>query len=195
MATAGIGATGLALFALSFYTGIYADYAVAALPLVVVTAAAFVQWLQDHASDREFRAVGTTVAALIFVSVLPSTVSFLSDGTRFDYRPAFATITREGKNLPVLTWPLILQDTYAPALRGIELPSSAAGLTGVLQREQDLWAVISVKRFGIAMDDSGEIAAWLYANCRLVDQFQRPRLDYRMHRVDLWRCKLERQQV
>ena len=32
------------------------------------------------------------------------------------------------------------------------------------------------------------MAHWLRQNCRQQGEYQRPRLDYRIYRVDLWRC-------
>lgn len=188
MALLGVMASVLALVALSFVTAIYADYGMAALPLVLVSAAGLVQWLADMAPERSQPRVAWAVATLLVAGALPSALSYLSDGTRFDYRGAFARIERDAPSTPVLTWPIALQRYYAPRLHGIELPGAAPALDSALARAGDLWAVISVKRYGIVADDRGVVAHWLDANCRPVEQFQRPRLDYRMYRVDLWRC-------
>jgi hypothetical protein len=88
----------------------------------------------------------------------------------------------------VLTWPLALKDAYAPELRAYEIPVSVAGYEALLARERDAWVVTSVKRYGIVGDDSSEISRWLSENCRMVDQYERARFDYRLYRVDLWRC-------
>jgi hypothetical protein len=133
-------------------------------------------------------AVAAVLSVVLAIGVLPSFISHLSDGTRFDYRPAYATIQRKAPTVPVLTWPLILQRHYAPQLRASELPRSRPRLDSLLIMNDDLWAVVSVKRYGIVGDDTGEMQAWLSDNCRQVDQYQRPRLDYRVYRVELWRC-------
>jgi hypothetical protein len=39
-------------------------------------------------------------------------------------------------------------------------------------------------------DDTGEMARWFWQNCRKKSEYQRPRLDYRIYRVDLWRCTI-----
>lgn len=188
MALLGIGSMIAALFVLSFRTSIYADYGIAALPLVIVAAAAAIEWFAVQMPQAR-QAAGTVVLlGIVAVSMLPSVVSHLSDGTRFDYRPAFAEIRAKSPGTAVLTWPIALQRVYAPDLRASEIPTSSAALDSVLHRDGDVWAVTSVKRFGIAGDDTGEMSRWLATNCRQVDEYQRPRLDYRMYRVDLWRC-------
>lgn len=184
------GVTGMivALFILSFVTAIYADHGIAALPLVFVAAAAFVEWIAEAVAPSRRAIAVAAMVTLIVVGVLPSALSHLSDGTRFDYRPAYARIMKESPKTAVLTWPMILQGEYAPSVRAYELPSRAHKLDSLLTKERDLWAVISVKRYGIVDDNMGEVAGWLRKNCSQVDEWQRPRLDYRMYRVDLWRC-------
>jgi uncharacterized membrane protein len=188
MATFGVTGMLIALFLLSFVTAIYADYGIAALPLVFVAAAGLIQWIAEMLPLERQRGVTAAVTALVLIGMLPSVLSHLSDGTRFDYRPAFAHITATAPQLAVLTWPLIIQREYAPRLHGYELPTTPARLDLALATNRDIWAVVSVKRYGIVGDDGEAIATWLNAHCRQADQYQRPRLDYRMYRVDLWRC-------
>jgi uncharacterized membrane protein len=188
MAVFGSIFTLLALFVLSFRTAIYADYGIAALPLVLTAAAYPIAWLADHA-EASVSTLGATVVAWIFIiGILPSTASHLSDGTRFDYRQALGQINKTDPSLEVLAWPIVIQRAYAPGLHSREIPTSAAGLDSALQRYSDIWAVVSVKRYGIVGDDTGEMATWLRQNCRQKGEYQRPRLDYRIYRVDLWRC-------
>lgn len=178
----------VALFLLSFKTAIYADYGIAALPLMLVAAASAVQWIAESVAPQRQTAVLWTVALLLVVGMLPSAVSYLSDGTRFDYRGAYARIERDAPTVAVFTTPIVLQREYAPNLRAYEFPTTTARLDSLLAKEGDVWAVVSVKRYGIVGDDTGEIARWLRARCRQVDSYQRPRLDYRLYQVDLWRC-------
>jgi uncharacterized membrane protein len=178
----------VALFVLSFKTAIYADYGIAALPLVLVAAASTIQWIAESVAQQTRTAVLWTVTALVVVAMLPSTVSHLSDGTRFDYRGAYARIEREAPSVAVFTTPLVLQREYAPNLRAYEFPTTTTRLDSLLAKEGDVWAVTSVKRYGIIGDDTGAIAHWLRERCRQVDSYQRPRLDYRLYQVDLWRC-------
>ena len=186
MALCGCAASVALLLAASTRTDVYADYAVAMLPLVFVSAGA----LARAAAARAGSAAASTavLAALLGAAVFPGTASHLSDGTRFDYRPAFAHVARTAPELTVLTWPVPLQRHYAPALRGRGLPTDPRRLDRFLAEERDLWAVASVRRHGIAMDDTGAVAAWLDAHCRRAHAHQRPRWDYRVYRVELWRC-------
>jgi hypothetical protein len=176
------------LFVLSFKMQVYDDYGMAALPLVFIAAGGLFQWVHDAIAVQHRRVIVGIVGALVVIGVLPSMLSHLSDGTRFDYRPAFATIAAKGPNEAVLAWPIILQRAYAPKLRTYELHPGTARLDSLLTKEQSMWAVVSNKRYGIVGDD-GSIATWLNGKCRLTGAYQRPRLDYRMYRVELWHCQ------
>lgn len=190
MALLGSIAMVVALFVLSFVTAIYADYGIAALPLVLVAAAYPVVWVLESGEPVRGRAAAWAVAAIVVAGVIPSALSYLSDGTRFDYRAAYARIESASPATPVLTWPIAQQRRYAPTLSARELPTDSAALEKQLDARHDLWIVTSVKRYGIVGDDTGGMARWLSDHCRQVDQYQRPRLDYRIYRVDLWRCTL-----
>ncbi len=180
--------TVIALFVLAFKTAIYADYGVAALPLILVAAAYPIAWLFDQLPVQRAAAGATATAWILIIGILPSTASHLSDGTRFDYRPALAEINASAPSIEVLTWPIVIQQAYAPDLRSREIPTLAGSLDSALHQYGDLWAVTSVKRYGIVGDDTGGMALWLRQNCRQKGEYQRPRLDYRIYRVDLWRC-------
>jgi len=188
MSIFGTGGMLVALFVLSFVTAIYADYGIAALPLILVGAAGLFQWVEDAVMPQQQRSVMWALALLTIAGVFPSAVSYLSDGTRFDYRPVFSQIDREGGLVTVLTKPIVLQRFYAPQLHAVELPSRPSQLDSLLERDHDLWVVTSVKRYGISGDDSHAVAGWLSGHCRPRGSYQRPRLDYRVYRVDLWRC-------
>ena len=77
------------------------------------------------------------VAWIMVVAVLPSAASHLSDGTRFDYRPALREINASAPSIEVLAWPVAIQRAYDPALHSRELPTSAAGLDSALARYRD----------------------------------------------------------
>ena len=187
MAISAAVCTPVLLFGMSFYTSVYADYAVGMLPIALVAAGGALQLIAERM--RESRWLGPLLLAGVVVGGgLPSTASYLADGSRFDYRPAFARIAREAPNDPVFTWPLATQRQYAPALEGIELHLPRPRRDAVLEAARSGWAVISVKRQGIAADDDGQVAAWLTERCRRVQSWERPRFDYRSYRVELWRC-------
>jgi hypothetical protein len=176
------------LYAAALVTNVYADYGIAILPLVYVSAGGLIQLAGERFGAGRW-VLGAVSAVILAAGILPSTVSNLYDGMRFDYRPAFSEISASGTRIPVLTWPLVLQRYYAPALRAEELVLDRASLDAALRRYADFWAVVSVQRYGILKDDSGEGAAWLAEHCRLHSSHQRARLDYRVYRVDLYRCR------
>src|SRR5574341_6323 len=186
MATLGCGGTAAIMLLASLRTDVYADYGTTMLPLVFVTAGGLVQWGVDTLPAAKTGFAWTAVA-LLLAGVLPSTISHLSDGTRFDYRPAYRRIAREAPQLAVLTQPLALQQQYGPGLRAYQLKANPAYLDSLLTRERDLWAVISVQRYGIVGDPNGRLRDWLNARCRLVAVHEPLRLDYRTYRVELHR--------
>lgn len=185
----GVIAGGVALLAASFLTDVYADYGITMLPLVFVSAGGLAQVASERMQTSPLLAsavAGTVLAA----AVAPGTVSYLSDGTRFDYRPAFERIQSDAPDLAVLTAPIIIQRHYASSLRGIELGFETNRLEQVLQEESDVWVIAPVRRYGIWQDANGELADWLVNRCRLDSSYQRPRFDYRLYRTDLYRCTL-----
>lgn len=189
MALFGVGGTLVLLVLASQVTDTYADYFTAALPLVFIAAGGFVQLLASATAGRAHRLLVPAAVAVLAAGVLPGTISYLSDGTRFEYRPAFRRIQRVAPDLTVLTWPRALQQAYAPRLRERALFGlDRSELNALLAREGSLWAVVSVKRYGIVGDDSGAITSWLRANCHEDSAYERPRIDYRIYRVELWRC-------
>jgi len=168
-------------------TNVYADYGVAMLPLVFVSAAAIPQYVWQASRRGMLLAGGVT--ALLAVSVLPSTASHLSDGMRFDYRPAYGRIQQDAPQLLVVTSPIVEQVNYGPGLRAMELTSDATVLDSVLTREHEIWMVISAKRTGWVGDDGHRLQPWVIEHCREVQSNERPRLDYRYYRVELYRCR------
>lgn len=187
MAVCGCGSAMTLLVVASTVTDVYADYGMALLPLLFVSGGALVQLgYEGLAASRGLFAGAATV--VFAAGVVPDTVSHLSDGTRFDYRPAFQFIQAHDRGVAVVTWPLVLQQYYAPDLRARELTPDTVALHALLERERALWAVVSVQRYGIVTDDRGALGAWLRDHCRLTFSHQRPRLDYRLYRVELYRC-------
>jgi hypothetical protein len=176
-----------ALLAMSLVTRVYAAYAMALLPLVFVAVGA----LAAEGERRLTSGQGYFVLAsglVLAAGVAPGAVSHLSDGTRFDYRPAFRAVVATAPDRPVLSWPIAVQRYYAPELRGIELRFNGRYLDGVLRRERDIWVIVPVVRYGIWLDEEGELRQWLIDRCRLHSSTQRSRLDYRLYRTDLYRC-------
>jgi hypothetical protein len=188
--TVGAGlSTCLLLLIASMRTGVYADYGIGMLPLLVLCVAA----LTERFDPGVGRMTGTLIVlALVVGAGAPSIVSFLSDGLRFDYRPAYNQIAAQDAGATVLGWPEILRKYYAKDLHGYELKSDSVYLNRILDRDKDVWAVVSTKRYGIVEDDSGQLQDWLKRRCQIENSFTHPRFDYRVYRVDLYRCRDER---
>jgi len=183
----GVASTMVTLFAASFVTNVYADYAVVMLPMVFVSAGGLIHLIGERVKQGKDVIAGA-VMAVIVAGIAPSLVSHLSDGMRFDPRPAFRVIETTAPVLPVLTTPIALQRHYAPQLLGRELKMTAAHLDETLAGHGQFWAVVWVRRDGIVHDASGEVAAWLDRHCYVIHSHERPRFDYRMYRVDLYLC-------
>jgi hypothetical protein len=198
MAGLGITASLVALMVSSTRTNTYADYAMAALPLVLVTAAALPQLIGERTgiSDGVQALVPASswllvagVTGAMIAGVLPATVSHLVDGTRFDYRPAYRRITAAAPKELVVTGPIGPPEYYGPGLRLADISADTAGLAAKVRQEHALWVVASEKRYGLVGDDGGALQAWLLARCHLELVTERPRLDDRLYRVDLFHCE------
>lgn len=185
--------TGLLLIA-ARRTDVYADYGAAMLPLVITAAGVAIQTVAQNASLGKRL---TTAVALVFITIAgsaPSIVSYLGDGSRFDYRWAYKRIAEETRETPVLTWPLVVQEYYAPKLKAYPLLAPPAKLDSVLTSTADVsggevWAVVSIARYGV-VGDGGELEPWLSRHCKLIEAHQGLRFDYRVYRVELQRCTL-----
>lgn len=187
MAVTGGLSTVLLLAAAAQVTSVYADYATAMLPLVFVSLGGLAQIAADRfrGNVRIFTLVSTV---LLLAAVSPSATSYLSDGTRFDYRPVFAHAERVAPQIPIVTWPLVLQQHYAPDLDGRELRVQRPYLDKLLADEGDLWLVASRRRYGYSWDDFGLFPRWLTEHCLLELVEEGARFDFRQYRVELYRC-------
>jgi hypothetical protein len=190
LALTGFSASMLLLLMASTRTDIYADYALAALPLVLVSAAGLLQSAVNRMRSRQVVAL-VCATLVVCAAIAPSTASHLSDGTRFDYRPAFEHVRRVAPKVTMLTWPPVLAVHYAPDLASRGLRMNEAALDSILAAETDLWVVASVRRYGLVFDDAGTITRWLGRSCSLEFTHEKPRWDYRQYRVELHRCRAD----
>ncbi len=180
-------ASGLSLLiAAATSRSVYADYAMAMLPLVYVAVGGAVQRLAESLGTRS-TAFALAAGLVLAAGVLPGTVSHLSDGTRFDYRPAYAYLERTAGDQLVMGWPDVIQRYYAPDLNFRLLRRDRAELDEALRQTGGFWVVGSYRRYGMVLDN-GRVSRWLDANCRRVLKTERPRLDYRTYRVELHWC-------
>lgn len=174
------------LGAAALMTDVYADYGIAALPLVLVSSGVLAQTVaRRFGRDRSWAAA--FVAALLVTGAAPSSASHLSDGTRFDYRPAFDRIEEAAPELPVLIQPMAQLRWYAPDLDGRRLSVDMDEAPPELP-DGGAWAVVGVRRYGIPGDESGAFRRWLSRRCDLEGAWEGLRFDYRRYRVELHRC-------
>lgn len=170
------------LLVLSVRTAVYSDYGIAALPLLFVAIAGAVELiatrLEPTVAPRFALAAGLGLTA----SVAPETASHLSDGTRFDYRPAWALIRQLGPDRPVLGRLDPMVEADAPDLA--YMPMDEADRLGL---PSGFWLIVSVRRLGLR-EGGPELQAWVDKGCRRIAGFERPRLDYRLYRVELHWC-------
>lgn len=165
----------------STITATYADYAVGALPGLCVGAGLLAAWATD--GPRAW-----AIALVLVGAMAPSLASHLIDGTRFDYRPAFAMVREVDPKLLVLTWPVATGEHYASDLRRDALDRPVSELTSILDKERSLWAVVSYKRFGVASPGGSEFLKWMKLHCVETSSFEEPRFDDREYRVSVQRC-------
>lgn len=186
MALAGVGTGTLLLLVASGVTDVYADYGLSILPLVVVSASYLVAVLAERTRGES---AWILAAALVVVlsAVAPSTASHLSDGTRFDFRPAFDEIRRVSPDLPVFVQPIIQQRWYAADLKGRPLVVRPEAMEERLS-DSSGWVVVGVRRYGIVGDDGVRFRRWLTESCVLHSQYEHQRFDFRTYRVELHRC-------
>jgi len=178
-----ISGTALLLLA-STRTDVYADYGVSMLPLGIA-AIAFIATEGGAWSGR----ITGGFAAVLIAAMLPASISQLSDGMRFDYRPAFSAIESGPRPMnSVLAWPLVIQRHYAPALAAGEFLRVTSQLDSLQSTGQPFWVVASENRSGLVGDSSGEVESWLDEHCRRRLTTEHTRLDYRLYRVVLHEC-------
>ncbi len=143
-------------------TDVYADYGVSMLPLGI---AAVVLLVCEGGLKAGRLAVGIT--GVLLAGMLPAPVSQLSDGMRFDYRPAYSAIASQQQFArPVLAWPLIVQRYYAPTLAATEFMRTTQQLDSLASTGQSFWVVASENRGGLVEANGGAVQAWLDNNCR-----------------------------
>lgn len=174
------------MLAAALMTNVYADYGLAALPLLLVSVGVLVETGARLAENRGRAFAGAALLVLV-AGVAPSTASHLSDGMRFDYRPAFERIRRVAPDVPVYIPATVHVDWYAPGLDGRALQISSPWRPPELP-EEGAWIVVGVRRYGIPGDPDGAVRRWLSVRCRLEDAWEGLRFDYRRYRVELHRC-------
>ncbi len=163
-------------------------YLFATFPLLLVAAASLAETLSPAGAHRP--ALALTALLVLSAAVLPGTISHLRDGTRFDYRPAFAHIVQHDPGGTVLVWPLIEATWHAPELTSVELrnTTTTASLDSLASASPHFWAVMSRRRFGVVNDERGELTQWLDHRCTVVQRREKLRFDWEVYEVSLYEC-------
>ena len=178
-------AVGLLLVA-SLRKSVFADYGMAALPLIYVSAGGAIQRVAERLGLGTRVFVAGAVLTLT-AAVLPGTVSHMLDGTRFDYRGVYRYVERVGGDHLVVAWPEAVKRFYAPELPFKPLRRDTTFLGATLQETSGFWLVASYRRYGMVLDD-GSTERWVDNYCKPILKTERQRLDYRSYRVELHWC-------
>lgn len=171
------------LAGLSLRTNIYSDYAVAMLPLAIVTTAALLSHLK--VLSQSWWWIG---ALLVVVASAPETASQLLNGMRFDPRPALHQATTTDTERIIVGWPLIVLRHYAPGAQVVEQPSSPAGLDSLANSRSRFWFIASRSRFGLMGPGGRSLEGWLNMNCRERGRWSDRRVDFRVYQTLLLEC-------
>jgi hypothetical protein len=171
------------LLAAASRTDVYADYGMSMLPLAFLS----VGGALERARERIGALGAATAAVVITAGALPGTVAHLTDGTRFDHRPALAYVARHGPDRLVVGWPIAVVRAERPELRSEETRMSTRWLAETLRREHGYWLVATYQRTGLVGDD-GTVTPWIDRQCRRRLATERTRLDFRVYRVELYWC-------
>ncbi len=163
-------------------------YVSAAFPLVLGTAGALVTWFESTAIG-EWRAA-VALLLVLAAALSPSTVSQLSDGSRFDYREALTRIREQDPGGTVVLWPLVQATWAAPDLQAIELRQTTdVALFDSLAASKDrFWVITSQRRKGFITDTDGHKHQWLAQHCSGVLTTSKLRLDFEQYTTLLWEC-------
>ena len=130
-------------------------YVSAAFPLLLGSAGALCRSFSATATGERRAAVALLL--VLAAALSPSTVSYMTDGARFDYRPALTHITANDPRGTVVIWPRVQAMWGAPDLESIELRSTTPlSLFDSLSDTRDrFWVITSRRRYGIIGDAEG----------------------------------------
>jgi len=166
---------------------VYTDYFMPALPFIYVTVAI---GFRELVSKLQFTSPLNHVAlfAVLIASFLPTTVSHLIDGTRFDYRPSLNYLLEKEVREPVVGSPLLMQRYYAPSLNSVGFQKT------INQLDQQIavgsfYFIASEREYGLVDDPERNLRPWLSMNCREVLRTHEMRIDMRSYTVLLYRCE------
>lgn len=164
-------------------------YVSAAFPLVLGSAGALCR--SFSASLGGERRAAIALLCVLAAALSPSTLSYLRDGARFDYRPAFAHIAAQDPRGTVVVWPRVQATWGTPEVESIELRSTTpVSLFDSLMIARDrFWVITSQRRYGIIGDADGRKQQWLGRHCDRVVTTGAPRYDFEQYVAMLWECR------
>lgn len=172
----------------TFRTDTYADYAVALVPLAIVSSSVALVGIGGDDLKSYWTRVGLLL--VVIAGILPSTVSYLLDGMRFDYRPALELAAARAPEDPIIGQPEILMRYYSPQSRHLPYRVGSVDLDETVEREGRFWLVLSAREYGYSLAEP-DTEAWTSRHCRKVRSFTQMRLDSRHYRVELFSCGQE----
>jgi hypothetical protein len=186
-ALVGVPATLALLLFFSGYTPVTAIYASGLTPLLFVAYGGLCAPVVGSPWPRLF---SPALLTLSVAAMLPSTVSHLADGGRFDLRPAFDAIRQSDPSQLVVVNPLALARYYAPDLKSVDLPEDGRveRLEALRSAGTPFWLILTERRHGISFDFEGRRWAFASRHCTPWGEYGRMRLDYEMYRVRLYHC-------
>ncbi len=164
-------------------------YVSAAFPLLLASAGALCRSFSGSVAGERRAAV---VMVLVLAAALsPSTLSYMNDGARFDYRPSLAHIVRNDPKGTVVIWPRVQAMWDTPDLESIELRSDTplALFDSLLVARDRFWVITSQRRYGYIGDSDGRKQQWLGRHCDRVLTTGAPRYDFEQYVARLWECR------
>lgn len=164
-------------------------YVSAAFPLLLCAAGALCMSFGADATGERRAAIALLL--VLAAALSPSTVSYLRDGGRFDYRPAFAHITKNDPRGTVVMWPRAQAMWTTPELESIELRSNTplSLFDSLLIARDRFWVITSERRYGVVADADGTKLEWLGRHCDRVLATGRTRFDFEEYNALLWECR------
>lgn len=164
-------------------------YLSAAFPMMLAAAGALCMSFGAEAAGQRRAAV--VLLLVLAAGLAPSTVSQLLDGSRFDYRPALAHITKNDPRGTVVVWPRVQAMWATPALESIELRGTTPiSMFDSLDATKDrFWVIASQRRQGFIGDADGQKQQWLARHCARVLTTGQPRYDFEQYVAILWECR------
>lgn len=200
LATVAVPAVCLVL--LSYLVPVSALYLLPTAPAVFLAAGVFLDRLGGVGPERGGVSLVQGVCTLVAVAAtMPSLVSHYIDGGRPDMRAAAEYLEREAEpeDTIVSDWPrttrhylggraVLKLDHVRNGWRSVTDADGAAGT----EERSDLppaWIVLAVENVGgFSETDLGPAEDWVRSRCRLRLDLHRPRLDFRRHEVEVYRC-------